>query len=113
MSGHLPSLLWRSDLDEAEFSRLHSGVKRGDIVGVIGFPTDTSILRLKTSVDRVLRKSFHELNNKDVEVKRALPKYANPGGGGGHSAYGSVANASTLDSRMDGNRFMQPQTTIF
>ncbi|KAJ8618849.1 hypothetical protein MRB53_015035 [Persea americana] len=27
-----------SDLDEAEFSRFHSGVKRGDIVGVSGFP---------------------------------------------------------------------------
>ncbi|KAE9464246.1 hypothetical protein C3L33_03846, partial [Rhododendron williamsianum] len=25
-------------LDEAEFSRLHSGVKRGDVVGVIGYP---------------------------------------------------------------------------
>lgn len=25
-------------MDEAEFSRLHSGVKRGDIVGVTGFP---------------------------------------------------------------------------
>ncbi|XP_059637367.1 lysine--tRNA ligase [Cornus florida] len=28
----------RSDLDEAEFSKFHSGVKRGDIVGIIGFP---------------------------------------------------------------------------
>jgi lysyl-tRNA synthetase class 2 len=28
----------RSDLDEAEFSRFHSGVKRGDIVGIVGFP---------------------------------------------------------------------------
>ncbi|KAL8223043.1 hypothetical protein R6Q57_020442 [Mikania cordata] len=28
----------RSDLDEAEFSKYHSGVKRGDIVGIIGFP---------------------------------------------------------------------------
>lgn len=27
-----------SDMDEAEFSRFHSGVKRGDIVGVTGFP---------------------------------------------------------------------------
>ncbi|XP_010276284.1 PREDICTED: lysine--tRNA ligase [Nelumbo nucifera] len=27
-----------SDMDEAEFSRFHSGVKRGDIVGVSGFP---------------------------------------------------------------------------
>ncbi|CAA6662091.1 unnamed protein product [Spirodela intermedia] len=26
------------DLDEAEFSRLHSGVKRGDIVGICGYP---------------------------------------------------------------------------
>ncbi|XP_043695520.1 lysine--tRNA ligase, cytoplasmic isoform X2 [Telopea speciosissima] len=27
-----------SDMDEAEFSRFHSGVKRGDIAGVSGFP---------------------------------------------------------------------------
>ncbi|KAL9684141.1 hypothetical protein QQ045_021575 [Rhodiola kirilowii] len=27
-----------SDLDEAEFSRFHAGVKRGDIVGVTGYP---------------------------------------------------------------------------
>ncbi|XP_076949827.1 lysine--tRNA ligase-like [Bidens hawaiensis] len=28
----------RSELDEAEFSKYHSGVKRGDIVGIVGFP---------------------------------------------------------------------------
>lgn len=28
----------KSDMDEAEFTRFHSGVKRGDIVGVTGFP---------------------------------------------------------------------------
>lgn len=28
----------RSGLDEAEFSELHSTVKRGDIVGVVGIP---------------------------------------------------------------------------
>uniref|UniRef100_A0A1D1ZK62 lysine--tRNA ligase n=1 Tax=Anthurium amnicola TaxID=1678845 RepID=A0A1D1ZK62_9ARAE len=27
-----------SDMDEAEFSRYHSGVKRGDVVGVCGYP---------------------------------------------------------------------------
>lgn len=27
-----------SDLDEVEFSRLHAGVKRGDIVGICGYP---------------------------------------------------------------------------
>ncbi|KAI8004161.1 Lysine--tRNA ligase [Camellia lanceoleosa] len=31
-----------SVLDEAEFSKFHSGVKRGDIVGVIGYPADAS-----------------------------------------------------------------------
>lgn len=80
--------------------------------GFISFDTEDA-------VDRVLEKNtFHELNNKLVEVKRALPKDANPGGGGGggrgggHQGYGSSgANASTFDGRMDGNRFMQPQAT--
>ncbi|PON92365.1 Lysine-tRNA ligase, class II [Trema orientale] len=31
----------KSDMDEAEFSKFHSSVKRGDIVGVTGFPGKT------------------------------------------------------------------------
>ncbi|CAL5439440.1 unnamed protein product [Camellia sinensis] len=31
-------------LDEAEFSKFHSGVKRGDIVGVIGYPAGEEII---------------------------------------------------------------------
>jgi lysyl-tRNA synthetase class 2 len=31
-----------SELEEAEFSRYHSGVKRGDIVGICGFPGKTN-----------------------------------------------------------------------
>lgn len=27
-----------SDMDEVEFSRHHAGVKRGDIVGICGYP---------------------------------------------------------------------------
>ncbi|MBA0555566.1 hypothetical protein Golob_025738, partial [Gossypium lobatum] len=41
--------------------------------GFISFDTEDA-------VDRVLHKSFHDLNGKQVEVKRALPKDANPGG---------------------------------
>ncbi|CAN6288009.1 unnamed protein product [Urochloa humidicola] len=37
------------------------------------------------AVDRVLHKTFHDLGGKAVEVKRALPREANPGGGGGRS----------------------------
>ncbi|KAG2285692.1 hypothetical protein Bca52824_045296 [Brassica carinata] len=44
------------------------------------------------SVDLVLHKTFHDLNGKQVEVKRALPKDANPGGG-----------------RVDSSRYMPPQ----
>ncbi|XP_004289979.1 PREDICTED: heterogeneous nuclear ribonucleoprotein 1-like [Fragaria vesca subsp. vesca] len=76
--------------------------------GFITFDTEDA-------VDRVLQKNFHELNGKLVEVKRALPKDANPGGGGrgggyqGYSASGASSNA--FDGRMDGNRYMQPQST--
>ncbi|XP_031276948.1 heterogeneous nuclear ribonucleoprotein 1-like [Pistacia vera] len=76
--------------------------------GFITFDTEDA-------VDRVLHKVFHELNGKLVEVKRALPKDANPGGGGrggGYQGYGaSGANSSSFDGRMDGNRYMQPQST--
>ncbi|KAJ6822393.1 heterogeneous nuclear ribonucleoprotein 1-like [Iris pallida] len=81
--------------------------------GFISFDTEDA-------VDRVLQKTFHELNGKMVEVKRALPKDANtnPGGGGGRSAGGgsyqsysggSGANSNAYDGRMDANRYMQPQ----
>ncbi|RWR81187.1 heterogeneous nuclear ribonucleoprotein 1-like protein [Cinnamomum micranthum f. kanehirae] len=77
--------------------------------GFISFDTEDA-------VDRVLHKSFHDLNGKLVEVKRALPKDANPGGGGrtmgsgGYQGYGSSGgNTSTYDSRMEANRYIQPQ----
>ncbi|CAK9162184.1 unnamed protein product [Ilex paraguariensis] len=76
--------------------------------GFITFDTEDA-------VDRATFKTFHELGNKLVEVKRALPKDASPGAGGrggGYQGYGSSGgNASSFDSRMDGNRYLQPQTT--
>lgn len=84
--------------------------------GFISFDTEDA-------VDRVLQKTFHDLNGKQVEVKRALPKDANPGGGsrsmggggggggfGGYQGYGaSGGNASAFEGRMESNRYMQPQ----
>ncbi|XWS39150.1 hypothetical protein CRYUN_Cryun18bG0025400 [Craigia yunnanensis] len=84
--------------------------------GFISFDTEDA-------VDRVLHNNFHDLNGKQVEVKRALPKDANPGGasrttsggaggGGGYQGYGSSGgNASSYDGRMDSNRYMQTQST--
>ncbi|XP_072976612.1 heterogeneous nuclear ribonucleoprotein 1-like [Typha angustifolia] len=78
--------------------------------GFISFDTEDA-------VDHVLHKTFHELNGKLVEVKRALPKDANPNtggsrsmGGGTYQSYGgSGGNTSSYDGRMDTNRYMQPQ----
>ncbi|KAJ6890401.1 hypothetical protein NC651_024031 [Populus alba x Populus x berolinensis] len=77
--------------------------------GFISFDTEDA-------VDRVLQRTFHDLNGKQVEVKRALPKEANPGGGGrsmggSYQNYGaSGSNTSSYDGRME--RYMQPQGTV-
>lgn len=91
----------------------NTGRPRG--FGFISFDTEDA-------VDRVLHKTFHDLNGKQVEVKRALPKDANPGGGsramgggggvGGYQGYGaSGGNQNSYDGRMDSNRYMQSQNT--
>ncbi|KAH9614350.1 hypothetical protein KSS87_011919 [Heliosperma pusillum] len=78
--------------------------------GFISFDTEDA-------VDRVLQKNFHDLNGKDVEVKRALPKDANSGSsnrGGGYQNYGSSrGNSGSYENRMDGNRYTQPQSASF
>ncbi|KAJ7954668.1 heterogeneous nuclear ribonucleoprotein 1-like [Quillaja saponaria] len=87
----------------------NTGRPRG--FGFISFDTEDA-------VDRVLHKTYHDLNGKQVEVKRALPKDANPGSGGrvggvgGYQGYGSSGgNSNSFDGRMDSNRYMQPQGT--
>ncbi|XP_073287959.1 heterogeneous nuclear ribonucleoprotein 1-like [Primulina huaijiensis] len=73
------------------------------------------------AVDRVLHKTFHDLDGKKVEVKRALPKDANVGGSarsmgggtggnrGGYQGYGSsVGNSSSYDGGME-TKYLQIQ----
>ncbi|KAL3531202.1 hypothetical protein ACH5RR_010524 [Cinchona calisaya] len=80
----------------------NNGKSRG--FGFITFDTEDA-------VDRVLNKTFHELNNKFVEVKRALPKETNPGHGArgkSYKAYASYgARTDTFNSQME--RLLHPQ----
>ncbi|KAI3460980.1 hypothetical protein Pfo_017643 [Paulownia fortunei] len=72
-----------------------------------GFITFTT----EDAVDRVLQKTFHELNGKLVEVKRALPKDAVIGAGtrGSYKGYASyISSGRTFSSQMGSNRFIQP-----
>ncbi|KAK1420574.1 hypothetical protein QVD17_22280 [Tagetes erecta] len=72
--------------------------------GFISFDTEDA-------VDRVLQKTFHELNNKLVEVKQALPKDASFGGNGGGNGRGGGYrdNNAGFDNQLDGNQFMHQQ----
>ncbi|CAK9139534.1 unnamed protein product [Ilex paraguariensis] len=90
----------------------HTNRPRG--FGFISFDSEDA-------VDRVLHKTFHDINGKQVEVKRALPKDSHSGGGsrsmggggGSYQGYGaSGGNSSSYDGRMDSNKYnMQSQNT--
>ncbi|KAJ8505156.1 hypothetical protein OPV22_006042 [Ensete ventricosum] len=81
-----------------------------------GLPPTITEDGFQDTVDKVIQKSFHDLDGKLVEVKRALPKDANPNTGSGRSmgsgpyqSYGSSGNTSSYDGRPDANRYAQPQ----
>ncbi|KAK8947574.1 Heterogeneous nuclear ribonucleoprotein 1 [Platanthera guangdongensis] len=67
------------------------------------------------SVDSVVQKQFHDVGGKEVEVKRALPKDANPSitanrstsGGSSLSYGGPSANSNSFDNRVDSSRHMR------
>lgn len=112
-----------STLTEGEFVQYFENY--GDIAdAVIMFDQSTGRSRgfgfitfdTEDAVDRVLNKTFHELNNKLVEVKKALPKEVNPGyaaHGRNFNAYGSYsASPNTFHSQMDSSRFLQPQPAV-
>ncbi|KAI4373882.1 hypothetical protein MLD38_011945 [Melastoma candidum] len=71
--------------------------------GFISFDTEEA-------VDRVLHKTFHDLNGKKVEVKRALPKDSHPYGGNRNSDGGGSYRASGGNGgagRLNSNRYSQ------
>ncbi|XP_076933082.1 lysine--tRNA ligase-like [Bidens hawaiensis] len=77
----------RSELDEAEFSKYHSGVKRGDIVGIVGFPGKSKKGELS-----IFPKSFTVLSH----CLHMLPRQKN-------AAAANNANAKKIDAWTPGS----------
>lgn len=66
----------------------------------------------ETAVNKVLHKNFHDLNNKLVEVKPALPKEVSPGGAVGQiGGYGPGSYLTTFDGQPSGGNRLMPIPT--
>ncbi|CAI9279180.1 unnamed protein product [Lactuca saligna] len=77
----------RSDLDGAEFSKYHSGVKRGDIVGIVGFPgkSNRGELSVFPKTFKVLTHCLHMVPKPNANVKKT--EAWTPGSGRNPDAY--------------------------
>lgn len=66
-------------MDEAEFTRFHSSVKRGDIVGVIGFPGLDTTENVSSIISFPIRLTFmlcdFKMNGTVVIIHARLYKY--------------------------------------
>lgn len=81
--GGLPATLTNEEF--AKYFQNYGGITDAVIIfdQCTGRPRGFGFITFDTedAVDKVLEKNFHELNNKLVEVKRALRKESNPGNG--------------------------------
>ncbi|CAH1451512.1 unnamed protein product [Lactuca virosa] len=77
----------RSDLDEAEFSKFHSGVKCGDVVGIVGFPgkSNRGELSIFPKTFNVLTPCLHMMPRQKGNVKKTHAWI--PGSGRNPDAY--------------------------
>lgn len=103
-------------LTDEEFTKYFQNY--GDVTDVVimfdqctGRPRGFGFITFDTedAVDKVLEKTFHELNNKLVEVKRALPKEANSG----YAAHGRKSDSysangvnSPFDSQIESSTIL-------
>lgn len=115
--GGLPATL--TDEEFTKYFQNYGGVTDAVIIydQCTGRPRGFGFITFDTedAVDKVLEKTFHELNNKLVEVKRALRQEANPGNGAHgrkSDSYSSYGVNSPFGSQIESSIISQLQPAV-